>query len=125
MHPISAGSVTGQVVAQPTQRDRQLGKLIRRHGGTEQAVERRAKVAFAGFQQALVQSAVRRIRLERPSVGLGCRRHKPAASTLSTTLLAPPTVIDNALAMSSTRQSVVAATTCVTSNQASGTPWAC
>jgi len=84
----------------------------------------RVKVAFPASSK-LRPEAVRLMKLERPSVGLGCRRHKPPASNRSTTLLAPPTVIDNALAMSSTRQSVVAATTCVTSNQASGTPWAC
>ena len=57
--------------------------------------------------------------------GWGSVGTNPAASTLSTTLLAPPTVIDNALAMSSTRHPSVAATTCMISNQASGTPCAC
>jgi hypothetical protein len=44
---------------------------------------------------------------------------------LSTTLLAPPTVIDNILAMSNTRQTPsVTSTTRMISNQASGTPCA-
>jgi hypothetical protein len=53
--------------------------------------------------------------------GLGFRWRKPAASTLSTTLFAPPTVIDNAFAVSSTRHLPVPATTWMISNHASGT----
>src|SRR5215208_6590815 len=80
-----------------------------------------SKVTLAASSR-LSPLSVSSIRLDLPSLGLGSRRHQPPAWTLSTTLLAPPTVMNKASETSRTRQFGVVLTTCMTSNHASGKP---
>jgi hypothetical protein len=65
------------------------------------------KVTLASWRR-IWPLAVNSIRFERPSVGFGSRLHHPLASILPTSLLVPPTVMNNASAMCRTRQSGVA-----------------
>lgn len=75
-----------------------------------------ARPASASMRFPAVVSSIRD---DRRSSGLAFRRQYPAASTQSTSLLTPPTVIASSFAMSNTRHVPRRAITCIGSNQVS------
>ena len=113
--PVLVGDVSSQVVHGRSERSEPLGRYAAP-----------SQTASSSPNETLGRSSTRRparVRTrtdDRASLGFGARSHQPACSMRSTSLLTPPTVIDNASAMSTTRQPATRPMTCIGSNHDNG-----